>query len=212
MAKHNSFVNENSDSFFSEKTIDKDPFVQFNMWFSDIIRADISWPEAMSVATVSADGKPSIRTVLLKEMDNTGFIFFTNYKSKKANDLKTNPGASLLFYWKELERQVRIEGVIEKVSRGKSEEYFHSRPRDSQIGAWISMQSTVIPDRKTLDEKFNEFKQKIGSNEIPLPEFWGGYRLLPDYFEFWQGRENRLHDRICYKLENGEWEIFRIAP
>jgi len=212
LAKHNSFVNENSNSSFSEKTIDKDPFVQFNKWFSDIIRADIGWPEAMSLATVSSDGKPSIRTVLLKEIDDTGFIFFTNYKSKKANDLKTNPGASLLFYWKELERQVRIEGVIEKVSREKSEEYFHSRPRDSQIGAWISMQSTVIPDRKTLDEKFNEFKQKIGSNEVSLPEFWGGYKLLPDYFEFWQGRENRLHDRICYKLENGEWEIFRLAP
>jgi pyridoxamine 5'-phosphate oxidase len=166
----------------------------------------------MSLATVDPEGMPSIRTILLKELDEHGFVFFTNYNSRKANDLLQNPKGSILFYWKELERQVRIEGVIEKISIEKSEEYFHTRPRDSQIAAWVSKQSEKIPDRDHLDKKFNEYTAKFGNREIPLPQFWGGYRLIPNYFEFWQGMENRLHDRICYRKKDKNWDIFRLAP
>lgn len=196
----------------SEKTVEKNPFHQFQKWFNEVTNRGIEWAEAASLATVGLKGKPSNRIVLFKELDEKGFIFFTNYSSRKAVELEENPNASLLFYWKEFERQIRIEGIIEKVSRDKSEEYFHSRPRESQIGAWASNQSKKIPDRQYLDDKFAEFEIKFGNNEIPLPEFWGGYRLVPGYFEFWQSRESRLHDRICYKLNKIAWEIFRLAP
>jgi pyridoxamine 5'-phosphate oxidase len=212
LSKHYIFNEINSNSILSERTVKKNPFLQFKKWLEEITEAEITWPEAMSLATVDPEGMPSIRTILLKELDEHGFVFFTNYNSRKANDLLQNPKGSILFYWKELERQVRIEGVIEKISIEKSEEYFHTRPRDSQIAAWVSKQSEKIPDRDHLDKKFNEYTAKFGNREIPLPQFWGGYRLIPNYFEFWQGMENRLHDRICYRKKDKNWDIFRLAP
>jgi pyridoxamine 5'-phosphate oxidase len=149
---------------------------------------------------------------LLKEIDDRGFIFYTNYESRKGKDLKENPKAALNFFWDEPPRQIRIEGRIQKISREASKKYFSTRPRENQIGAWVSAQSSVIPNRKFLENKFDELEEKFSNEEIPLPDFWGGYRLIPNYFEFWQGRENRLHDRICYKNENDEWKIFRLSP
>jgi pyridoxamine 5'-phosphate oxidase len=166
----------------------------------------------MMLSTADVNGNPSARIVLLKEIDDSGFVFYTNYGSRKGKDLKENPKAALTFFWDELLRQIRIEGRIEKISKETSKKYFSSRPRESQIGAWVSAQSSVIPNREILENKFDELEEKFGNEEIPLPHFWGGYRVIPNYFEFWQGRENRLHDRICYKKENDEWKIFRIAP
>jgi len=196
----------------SKDNVDKDPYVQFNKWFKEVLDAKIVDPSAMVLSSVDHAKIPSSRIVLLKEVDNKGFIFFTNYLSRKASDFSENPAASLLFYWKELERQVRIEGRVAKIERKKSEDYFQTRPRDSQIGTWVSKQSAVIPNRSYLDEKYDELEKKFGKDEIPLPEYWGGYRLIPNYFEFWQGREKRLHDRICYKEEKHGWNIFRLAP
>ncbi len=199
-------------SELSKASVNKDPFVQFNNWFSEIVDAKIIDPSAMVLATVAETNMPSARIVLLKEVDEKGFVFFTNYLSRKAKDLKKNPNASLLFYWKEMDRQLRIEGIIEKVKTKISEEYFHTRPRESQISAWVSKQSSIVPDRNFLDKKYNELDEEFGNDEIPLPDYWGGYRLIPEYFEFWQGRESRLHDRICYREEKGNWKIFRLAP
>ena len=199
-------------SELSKNSVDEDPFKQFNKWFKEVIDVEIVDASAMVLSSVDHAKLPSSRVVLLKELDNKGFIFFTNYLSKKADDFAENPAASLLFYWKELERQVRIDGIVEKTERKISEEYFQTRPHDSQIGTWVSKQSSVIPNRGFLDDKYDELEKKFGDDKIPLPEYWGGYRLIPNYFEFWQGRENRLHDRICYKEENNEWHIFRIAP
>ena len=196
----------------NENDVNPNPVIQLNNWFSKVIELNITMPNTMTLSTVDVKGKPSARIVLLKEVDRKGFVFFTNYGSKKAKDMSVNSQVALLFYWKELERQVKIEGTVEKVSRIESEEYFHSRPRESQIAAWVSNQSEIIPDRKYLDEKFEQLQKKFGDGEIPLPEYWGGYRLLPNYFEFWQGRENRLHDRICYKKESNDWKILRLAP
>ncbi len=199
-------------SELSKASVNEDPFVQFNIWFSEIVGAKIIDPSAMVLATVAETNMPSSRIVLLKEVDVRGFVFFTNYLSRKAKDLETNPNASLLFYWKEMDRQVRIEGVIEKVRTKISEDYFHTRPRESQISAWVSEQSSIIPDRKFLDNKYDDLDEEFGNDEIPLPDYWGGYRLIPKYFEFWQGRESRLHDRICYGKEKGNWKICRLAP
>jgi pyridoxamine 5'-phosphate oxidase len=168
-------------------------------------------PTAMTLATSSKDGIPSARTVLLKGYDENGFIFFTNYESKKGKNLVENPFAELLFFWMEPNRQVRISGKVEKTSMEESEKYFNMRPVDSRISAWTSKQSTDVSDRKYLEKKFTEYKEKFGNN-VPLPPFWGGFRLIPVQFEFWQGRESRLHDRICYRKKNGEWEIVRLAP
>ena len=190
----------------------ENPFNQFSLWFDEAKQFETFEPTAAVLSTIDKENHPSARTILLKDVNEKGFVFYTNYGSKKAKELTSNPNASLLFLWKELQRQVRIEGTTEKVSRKESEEYFHSRPRESQIGAWASAQSSVIPDRKSLDDKFEEYRKKFGEDEIPLPDFWGGYILVPNYFEFWQGRPNRLHDRICYKLENNNWKIFRLAP
>ena len=199
-------------SELSKTSVNKDPFVQFNNWFNEIVNAKIIDPSAMVLATVAEANMPSARIVLLKEVDVKGFVFFTNYLSRKAKDLETNPNASLLFYWKEMDRQLRIEGIIEKVETKISEDYFHTRPRESQISAWVSKQSSIVPDRNFLDKKYGELDEEFGNDEIPLPDFWGGYRLIPEYFEFWQGRESRLHDRICYRKEKGNWKIFRLAP
>jgi len=166
----------------------------------------------MFVATCTSGGRPSLRTVLLKAYDENGFVFFTNYTSRKGNDLKENPYAALLFFWKETERQIRIEGKVKKVSRKESEEYFHSRPYDSQIAATVSNQSKLIKSRSELEKKFEILKAEFVGKEIIAPDYWGGYRVIPDKFEFWQGRENRLHDRIQYSLKKKSWVIERLQP
>ena len=202
----------NANNELNETSVDKNPFIQFTKWYESILDSNLNEPTAMMLSTADVNGNPSARIVLLKEIDDSGFVFYTNYRSRKGKDLKGNPKAALTFFWDELRRQIRIEGSIKKISRETSKEYFSSRPRESQIGAWVSAQSSVIPNREILENKFDELDEKFGNEEIPLPDFWGGYRLIPSYFEFWQGRENRLHDRICYKKENDEWKIFRIAP
>jgi pyridoxamine 5'-phosphate oxidase len=196
----------------SEDDVLSNPFEQFNVWFDEANQTEIVEPTAAILSTVGEDNHPSARTILLKEVNEKGFVFYTNYESKKAKDIASNPNISLLFLWKEQQRQVRIVGQSEKISREESEKYFRTRPRESQIGAWASHQSSVIPDRKSLDNKFEEYRKKFGDKEIPLPDFWGGYVIIPNYFEFWQGRPGRLHDRICYKFEDQEWRIFRLAP
>ncbi|MCH7962669.1 MAG: pyridoxamine 5'-phosphate oxidase [Bacteroidetes bacterium] len=202
----------NQNNELNETSVNKNPFIQFIKWYESVLNSNLNEPTAMMLSTADVNGNPSARIVLLKEIDDSGFVFYTNYESRKGKDLKENPKAALTFFWDELRRQIRIEGRIEKISRETSKEYFSSRLSESQIGAWVSAQSTVIQNREFLENKFDELKEKFGNEEIPLPDFWGGYRLIPNYFEFWQGRENRLHDRICYKKENDEWKIFRLAP
>lgn len=188
------------------------PIEQFQKWFHEAIESKLPEPNAMVLSTVSVDGKPSARVVLLKGVD-TGFTFFTNYLSRKGAELGENPNACITFFWVELERQVRIEGMIEKVSADESDRYFHSRPSGSQIGAWVSNQSMVIGNREVLEEREQYLKAKFGDNPIPRPPHWGGYRLIPNYIEFWQGRPSRLHDRIAYtKLEEDTWKIERLSP
>ncbi len=196
----------------NEGSISSSPFEQFSKWMEEALKSSLIDPSAMILATSSKSGIPSLRVVLLKRIDSDGFVFYTNYESRKAKELLENPNASLLFFWKELERQIRIEGKVEKIPAKESEEYFHSRPYESQLAAWASSQSRIIPDREYLDKKFEEFKKKYAGKEIPLPPFWGGIKLKPEYFEFWQGRENRLHDRISYVKENSEWKKERLAP
>jgi len=196
----------------NETSVNKNPFIQFTKWYESILISKLNEPTAMMLSTADVNGNSSARIVLLKEVDDYGFVFYTNYDSRKGKDLSQNPKAALTFFWDEIRRQIRIEGRIEKISGETSKEYFSSRPRESQIGAWVSEQSSVIPNRDFLENKYVELKEKFGNEEIPLPDFWGGYRVIPNYFEFWQGRENRLHDRICYKKENDEWKIFRLAP
>ena len=166
----------------------------------------------MTVSTVAQDGMPSSRVVLLKSWDEKGFVFYTNYKSQKAQEILENPKVSLLFAWLDLERQLRINGVAEKVSTAESLRYFLSRPFGSRLGAWVSNQSSIITSRSLLEMQFDKMKRKFANGEIPLPDFWGGYRIIPSYFEFWQGRENRLHDRFAYKKNGDNWEISRLAP
>ena len=192
-------------------TVDKNPIKQFAKWYEVVLKSGLKEPTAMTLATASKGGVPSARTVLLKGYDEKGFLFFTNYGSRKGRELSENPFAELLFYWMDLRKQVRISGRVEKVSKEESEKYFKTRPLNSQIGAWASRQSEIIPDRKFLEEKYKEYSEKY-KEDVPLPPFWGGFRLIPERFEFWQGRENRLHDRICYLKKNGEWEIMRLAP
>lgn len=194
-----------------ESDLDPDPFAQFKRWFAEAQTARGHEPNAMTVATASTDGRPSARTVLLKGLDH-GFIFYTNYESMKGRDLDTNPEAELLFYWPELERQVRVHGHVERLERMLSEAYFRSRPRGNQVGASISPQSRVIPSREALEERFAEFESGMVDREIPLPEHWGGYRVVPASFEFWQGRRSRLHDRLRYVRDNAIWRIERLAP
>lgn len=195
-----------------ETNVNPDPYQQFSQWMNDAMKSGILDPSAMILATASAAGKTSLRTVLLKGVEENGFLFYTNYESRKAKDISENPNASILFLWKELERQIRISGEVVKISREQSEKYFHSRPYESQLGALASEQSKIIPDREFLEKKFHELQGKYKGSEIPLPSSWGGYKLIPDNFEFWQGRENRLHDRICYLKENDNWKIVRLSP
>jgi pyridoxamine 5'-phosphate oxidase len=202
---------------YASKTLTKasvaaDPFHQFSVWLDEALRSEIIDANAMTLATSTKDGRPSARVVLLKSFDKDGFVFYTNYKSKKAQDLAANPYASLHFFWPQLERQIEICGTVGKVSREESIEYFASRPPDSQLGAWASNQSSQIPERKVLEEQMAQLKTKYDGAEIPCPEFWGGFRLVPDSFEFWQGRASRLHDRICYERKDEGWEIIRLSP
>lgn len=200
------------DQGLSRAQLDEDPLRQFERWYQDAIDVQLPEPNAMSLATVSADGQPSLRTVLLKLYDARGFVFFTNYASRKARDMTANPAVALLFPWVSLGRQVKISGTATKISFTESLRYFASRPRGSQIGAWASPQSQVIKTRALLDAKVNELKRNFADGHIPLPSFWGGYRVNPRTIEFWQARENRLHDRFVYRREDDHWRIERLAP
>lgn len=189
------------------------PFQQFHKWFHEAIESEILEPNAMALATINGEGKPVARIVLLKNLDEQGFVFFSNYSSQKGQNLADNPWASLVFWWGELERQVRVEGKVEKITDSESDQYFNSRPLGSQLGAWASPQSQVIPNRKFLEHRLEEFTKKYQDQLIPRPANWGGYRVIPHLVEFWQGRQNRLHDRLCYRLnEHGQWQIDRLAP
>ena len=197
----------------NEDAIDSDPIRQFQLWLSDAENANLPLPEAMSLATVTPDGRPTARMVLLKQVDGYGFVFFTNYNSAKAHQLDINPHAALVFYWPQLDRQVRVEGKVSRTSAEESAAYFRTRPRESQIGAWASPQSEVIATREVLEQRVQELAEKYGDREIDCPEHWGGYRLKPDRIEFWINRVGRLHDRILYELQpDGAWTIKRLAP
>ncbi|HVI72717.1 MAG TPA: pyridoxamine 5'-phosphate oxidase [Pyrinomonadaceae bacterium] len=200
-------------SGLDEKEIERDPVRQFQIWLDDAIAANIPLAEAMTLATATPDGRPAARMVLLKQVDQSGFVFFTNYRSAKARQLDANPYAALVFYWNLLERQVRVEGSVVRTSAEESREYFQTRPRESQIGAWASEQSAVIGSRDVLEQRAQELETLYCDREIDCPEHWGGYRLKPERIEFWKGRVGRLHDRILYERDSsGLWTISRLAP
>lgn len=197
----------------SEESAGFDPFALFNQWFEAAGTSGIHEPNAMVLATATAEGRPSARVVLMKGFDESGFTFFTNYESHKGRDLAVNPFAAVVFWWEPLERQVRIEGRVAKVSAAESDEYFYSRPLGSRIGAWVSQQSRVIPDRTALDQRYAETQAEYSESHPDRPHFWGGYRLVPDTFEFWQGGPNRLHDRLRFCLQpDGAWQRDRLSP
>ncbi len=195
-----------------ERDLRSTPFEQFQLWLDQAIACELKEPNAMCLATATAEGFPSARIVLLKGMDERGFVFYTNYESRKAEELAENPRAALVFYWGELERQVRITGDVEKVDRSETETYFATRPRGSQLGAWVSEQSSVISGREALEEQMAALEKWYEGLEIPAPPNWGGYRVKADEIEFWQGRTGRLHDRLRYRLEEGKWLVERLAP
>jgi pyridoxamine 5'-phosphate oxidase len=195
-----------------QKDVLQNPFEQFSVWFEEAMHSNLPEPNAMILATSDKEGKPSVRALLLKGFDEKGFIFYTNYESRKGRELAENKNASILFFWPELERQIRLEGTVEKISQQESKKYFDTRPYKSRIGAWASNQSEVIDSRFVIVKKFLKYFVKFHSKEIPLPPYWGGYILKPVVFEFWQGRANRLHDRVRYKLENTIWNIERLSP
>ena len=189
-----------------------DPIAMFAAWFQDAEASGLIHPEAMSLATASPEGAPSVRIVLLKEADEQGFVFYTNYESRKAGELTANPRAALTFHWAPLERQVRIEGTVEQVSREQSEAYFRSRPRGSQIGAWASRQSRLLEDRDDLENRVRKFTEEFEGGPVPLPDFWGGFRVRPARIEFWQGRASRLHDRLIFEAAGEGWTRHRLYP
>ena len=189
-----------------------EPYSLFKIWFEDANKSGILLPEAVSVSSVSTDGQPSSRMVLLKEFNTDGFVFYTNYASRKSHELDENDKVALLFHWNVLQRQVRIEGCVEKVSAEQSAKYFHSRDRGSQIGAWASRQSDKIQSENELASRVEYYTKKFAGKEVPLPEFWGGWRVKPHYIEFWQGRANRLHDRVCFEKNNNDWQHFKLHP
>ncbi|HLO88819.1 MAG TPA: pyridoxamine 5'-phosphate oxidase [Nostocaceae cyanobacterium] len=197
----------------SERDIDPNPFAQFKIWFDQAVTAQLPEPNAMTLATCTPDGQPSARMVLLKDFDERGFILFTNYNSRKGQELAVNPQAALVFWWAELERQVRITGCVEKISAEESDIYFESRPANSRLGAWASNQSEIIPSQEFLQQKLQEFQSKYENQEVPRPPHWGGFRVVPQEIEFWQGRPSRLHDRLLYtRLQDGRWKIERLSP
>ncbi|GFE69507.1 pyridoxamine 5'-phosphate oxidase [Chroococcus sp. FPU101] len=196
-----------------EAQADLNPFIQFKNWFEKALEAQILEPNAMTLATVTPEGKPSSRMVLLKDFDERGFVFFTNYNSAKGQQLNQNPWVALVFWWDTLERQVRIEGKVEKVTEAESDRYFYSRPNESRFGAWASEQSKIIENREILEQRLAELKQKYAGQEVPRPPHWGGYRVIPDLIEFWQGRPSRLHDRLSYRRsETSQWLRERLSP
>lgn len=203
---------EYSQQALAKSEVCENPIDQFTEWFEQAFSADLLDVNAMTLSTASKQGKPSSRIVLLKGIDESGFRFYTNYGSRKGRELKENPHAALCFYWAPLERQVRIEGEVERLSRSASGDYFEQRPRESKLGAWASKQSSQVSSREELEKQFQEIKQKFKNKEIPLPDFWGGFLLHPQRIEFWQGRKGRMHDRICYEKSDTEWNIFRLAP
>ena len=213
MAMDLTFIRQGyKDKGLEKEDLNADPIIQFKSWFEDAKKSE-PIPTAMSLSTVNNNGEPTLRTVLLKLFDQRGFVFFTNYKSRKASHITDNPNVAVLFNWVALERQVTITGVAEKIKTKESKKYFMSRPRGSQLGAWVSDQSSVLSSRKILELELKEMKRKFSDGEIPLPDFWGGYRIIPKSFEFWQGRPNRLHDRFIYSMQSNElWKIDRIAP
>jgi pyridoxamine 5'-phosphate oxidase len=197
----------------TEAELHPDPIEQFRLWFAQAIEAAVREPTAMTLATATPDGRPSARVVLLKGVDPEGFVFYTSYESQKGRELDANPHAALVFFWPELERQVRITGTASRVAPEESAAYFQSRPRGSRLGAWASPQSEVIADRAALEDRIAEIEARFPTEEIPLPPFWGGYRVAPELFEFWQGRASRLHDRLRYtRRSDGGWTIERLAP
>ena len=196
----------------SETDLNCDPLEQFNVWFQQALDADLLEPNAMTLATATPEGKPTARIVLLKGVDKRGFVFYTNYESQKGRQLIANPYAALVFLWDKLERQIRIEGKVVKLDIEESEAYFHSRPKASQLGAWASDQSRIIPNREVLEQKLTELQTKYENKTVPIPEHWGGFRVIPNRIEFWQGRPNRLHDRLVYDLNDGNWQINRLSP
>ncbi len=195
-----------------EHTVRPDPLQQLQQWLEEAITAQVPEPTAMALATATPDGIPSVRMMLLKGIEDGAVVFFTNYESRKARELDLNPQAAALFFWAELERQVRLEGHVERLSVEQSAEYFQTRPREAQLGAWASPQSRVIPDRAFLEERFQEAARLYANIPIPCPPFWGGYRLIPHTVEFWQGRPHRLHDRLRYRRHHDTWLIERLAP
>ena len=196
-----------------ETDVNPDPFIQFQTWFDAAVTAKLPEPNAMTIATATATGIPSARVVLLKAVDPRGFVFFTNYNSHKAQELAANPQAALVFLWTEMERQVRIQGTVEKIDPSESDEYYYSRPAGSRLGAWASKQSQVIPDRSVLENRLASLKAQHPNGDIPRPEHWGGFRVIPTVIEFWQGRSSRLHDRLRYQLsETNGWTIDRLSP
>ncbi len=196
----------------SEKTADLNPYLQFDIWYKEHLNSDISVPDAVSLGTADSEGQVSVRTVLLKGYDDKGFVFFTNYTSKKGIQLASNPKVALLFYWPESARQIRIEGSVKKVSEEESQYYFISRPFESQLSAWASDQSSKIPDRQYLEKQYDFFLKKFKDNPVEKPKNWGGFRIVPEYFEFWQEGRFRLHDRITYTKTKNKWLIERLAP
>lgn len=204
---------EYSQASLDENSVDASPIAQFRIWFDQAVESDVLEPNAMVLSTSTLSGQPFTRTVLMKALSESGIVFYTNYESRKSKQIAENPQVSILFPWYALERQVSINGRIEKVSAKESLAYFSSRPFGSQLGAWVSQQSKVISSRSLLETKLAEMKRKFKEGKVPLPDFWGGYRIVPHSFEFWQGRKNRLHDRILYELdENGTWKISRMSP
>lgn len=202
---------QSADIPLNSSSVNPNPFKQFSKWFEQALKSGLLEPNSMAVATATRAGRPSTRILLLKGYSEKGFIFFTNYKSRKGKELEENPYASLLFFWEKTERQVRIEGRVKKISQEETKEYFDTRPYESRLGAWASMQSSVIESRDVISKKYMKYFQQY-RGEVPVPPYWGGYCLEPDYFEFWQGRPNRLHDRIRYKKTKGVWKIDRLSP